>query len=154
MQRHVHPVSGEVITGIQLVEGAILRDEDVYDSTTGKWERLPIMTGGRLSQTRTIWVRPQGISDEARHLLMILSVRGGNLYHCIAERSGIYYHIPVPDFDWDTRVQTNRVQHPRAIQELVDCGYLSVEKNRTFVLTLLGVSVGHELLAPFVTSPD
>lgn len=127
MQVQTHPQSGVPIVGMKLAEGAILQEGDVYDSTVGVWEQCPC-PGLELKATSTFWVRPRAeLSENARLLLDYLNLRGGDFYGCIAERNGTYYVIPSPNFNWDGRidVESQRVQHPECVQELVGYGYLA-----------------------------
>lgn len=145
MQRHVHPVSGEVIEGIRLVEGAVLREEDVYDSTTGKWEAGPC-AGLTLQNTRTIWVRPQNLSGDAKALLVALTYYKGELFATIGKRDSQYWLIPTADFDWDPRVGLKSIRHPELLRELVDFGYLSQPQRDIWTLTPLGGEVVDSLV--------
>jgi hypothetical protein len=57
---HHHPKDySKTVIGKRLESGDILEDGDVYDSTSGNWERQPILTGTRLrSGFAAYWVRP------------------------------------------------------------------------------------------------
>jgi hypothetical protein len=64
------------------------------------------------------------MSEEARNLLGYLNARGGDFFAHVAERNGMYYVIPSPTFNWDSRIQLPQVQHPEAVQELETLGFL------------------------------
>ena len=52
-----HPVSSKRILGLILKEGELIKNTDVYASTTGNWDQAPC-PGLTLGQTDVIWVRP------------------------------------------------------------------------------------------------
>jgi hypothetical protein len=124
---------------MRLGQGAILRDEDVYDSTTGQWEKC-LCPGLELRATPTIWVRPQAeLSENARVLLGYLNSYSA----CVGVYHGTHYVIWSPTFNWDARVDfySQQVCHPECVQELVDYGYLVpravhlLSDERVYVLT-------------------
>jgi len=56
---HNHPMTGVPVFGTLIESGTRLEENDVYDSTNGKWEECPcpgiiLQTDG----THVIWVRP------------------------------------------------------------------------------------------------
>lgn len=63
---HRHPMSGDVVYGVQLEPGDIMQPTDFYDSTSGSWERCPEGRAGAIIQKgcETKWVRPV---EEAAH---------------------------------------------------------------------------------------
>lgn len=128
MQVQTHPQSGISITGMRLAAGAILRQDDQYDSSDGKWRTCNHVTGSVLQPgCTTVWVRPEAvISENARLLLGYLNLRGDDLYASIGKRGGTYYVLPTPTWNWDGRFELKWVQHPECIQELVDYGYLAL----------------------------
>jgi hypothetical protein len=130
MQVHTHPESGETITGTRLAAGAILQQNDRYNSSDGKWRPCNHTAGHRIEPNcTTIWVRPNvGLSENARTLLGYLNSRGGESYGCIAERQDVYYVLPTSTWNWDGRFELQHVEHPQCIQELVDYGYLTFGK--------------------------
>ena len=131
MEVQVYPQNGAPFAGMKLAKGAILQQDDVYNSTAGVWEQCPC-PGLKLGATSTIWVRPRTeLSENARLLLGYLNLRGGDLYGCIAERNGTYYVIPSPSFNWDSRLELLRVRYPECIRELVDYGYLTYGEHPT-----------------------
>ena len=71
------------------------------------------------------------LSENARRLLGLLNLLGGEIYSCIAFSWGLakpYVIIPSPNFNWDTRVKTPDVLHPEAILELVRLGYMELKE--------------------------
>ena len=60
------------------------------------------------------------LSDGARQLLGDLRRVGRGA--CVAERMGVYYIIPTPNFNWDARVRVKIVLCPEYIVELVGAG--------------------------------
>lgn len=146
MQLHSHPQSLSSVAGLRLATGALLKDEDVYDSKTGQWDKCPC-PGLELRATSTIWVRPEAeLSENARVLLGYLNLYTG----CVGVHHGTHYVIWSPTFNWDARVDfySQRVEHPECVQELVDYGYLIprevhlLNDNRVHVLTDKGKREG------------
>ena len=168
MQTYVHPRSGMVIEGVRLPPNSVIRMDDEYDSSDGKW-RLAGLAAGNILQygCMTIWIRkPNPLSDNARILLGYLNMRPWGEQSCIGKRNYAFYVIPSPTFNWDGRldIESQRVCHPECIQELVDCGYLTLSeyevcnwmssysvaswyKNHVYVLTEDGKREGVRLLA-------
>ncbi len=58
MAKITHPKSNEVIEGTQLGYGDVLSENDVYDSSSGKWEKCPCPGLVLQNGTAAIWVRP------------------------------------------------------------------------------------------------
>ena len=63
MKKFVHPKSGEVVFGEQLLPGTELQETDVFPSDTGEWECCPIEGLTVSKESRTIWVRPDFSGD-------------------------------------------------------------------------------------------
>ncbi len=151
MQVHVHPRSGVVIEGVRLPPGSILRANDKYDSSDGKWREWGYAIGLIIRPgCETYWVRQPGpLSENARILLgyLHLSPPWGSL-SCIGERNGSFYVIPSPTFNWDGRfdMESKRVLHPECVQELVDHGYLqfAAYDARNWISDYSTVWEGHE----------
>ena len=148
MEQHTHPTSGVLIDGTMLVAGAILREDDKYNSADGAWRKCPC-PGIVLGRTNTIWVRPSGLSLNAQYLLAYLSQRESGLYSYVTKRAADcrgWVVVPGPNFNWDPRVQTPTVLHPECLQELADCGLLSFNVGRQlYSLTEDGKRKGREL---------
>ena len=125
MHTITHPVSKIQVSGMLLAAGATLRGDDLYDSTSGGWGRCPI-PGLRLGETDTIWVRlGVELTKQAKDLLTLLNLHGGNFFATIGERGGCYYLLPSPSSNWDGRIEFSRISHPECIEELLDYGYLT-----------------------------
>jgi len=121
-----HPISGELVAGMQLFPGAILQGKDLYASTTGMWGVCPCEEAV-LAPTQTLWVRPgTSLTSGERRILAELGFRGGEW--CIARREDSYFYIPNPEWNWDGRVELTRVQDESCLQQLVDFGYLVTEE--------------------------
>lgn len=108
--------------------------------------------------------RAGALSPHAEVLLGYLYTSGGMT--CIGERSGIFYIIPSPTFNWDGRLDLPRVRHPECVPELVIAGYLSFETrgvsnpnheysgaaegsiNHVYLLTEAGKQVAAKLAVP------
>lgn len=60
IEAHAHPRNpSQVVFGYRLQPGEIIRRDDVYDSTSGTWEKAPC-PGLTLGEgNATIWVRTQ-----------------------------------------------------------------------------------------------
>jgi len=61
MQNHVHPLNAdEIMCGTILIPGTKLQEEDVYDSTTGKWGKCPsALVGSQVNgRSSATWIRP------------------------------------------------------------------------------------------------
>lgn len=154
MHTHTHPRSGLPIKGLLLASGALLRPEDKYACSSGRWEICPI-PGLILDRTQTVWVRPEArLSDRARTLLLCLTAQAPIYSRYVAQRPWKSYAIvPSAHFNWDPRIETPVVEHPECIQELVDFGYLEYGEysmpydglNCIFALTDLGKSVAAKL---------
>jgi len=56
MTRFVHKESGQVVRGVRVRVGKFLRKDDVFESSTGNWEKCPC-PGTRLVSTHVTWVR-------------------------------------------------------------------------------------------------
>ncbi|KKS38969.1 MAG: hypothetical protein UV01_C0001G0045 [Parcubacteria group bacterium GW2011_GWA2_42_14] len=56
---HFHPETGLEVFGTLIEKGTRLEKDDVYDSTSGKWEKCPC-PGAVLqtSEPNVIWIRP------------------------------------------------------------------------------------------------
>lgn len=132
MQTYVHPRSGATIEGVRLPSGSVIRKDDRYDSTDGKWHTADLIAGGKVPPgDHVLWVRQPGpLSEDARVLLGYLNTQpwgatwGANT--CIGEYNRSFYVIPIPSFNWDVRfdMEAMRVRHPECVQELFDYGYL------------------------------
>ncbi len=134
MQTHTHPISGVVIQGVRMPAGTTIRETDRYDSSTGKWSS-GFSAAGLVIQPgcATVWVRQPGpLSENARVLLGYLNLRGGDLYGCVALRDGKHYVVPGPHWNWDGRFDLKVVTHPECLQELVDHGYLALDRRPVF----------------------
>ena len=130
MQTHAHPKTGVQIHGTLLAAGAILVEDDQYDSTRGSWEECPI-PGLTLGPTDTIWVRSRDLSDNAKELLKFLTRYPCGIYSHVRE-NGLGSYVVVPDREWNAFTATfnwatPNVMHPRCVQELIDVGFLSPE---------------------------
>ena len=169
MQTNVHPYSGATIEGVRLPPGSVIREDDKYDSTDGKWRTADLIAGGKVPLgDHVLWVRQPGqLSDDARTLLGYLNTRPWGVNTCIGERNRSFYVIPSPTFNWDGRfdIEAMRVRHPECVQELFDHGYLMFGKhearnwmsdystvwdeheNRIYTLTDEGKREGARLLA-------
>ncbi len=166
MQTHDHPHGGAKMSGFRLAPGAILKDTDVFASTSGVWEPCP-SPNLKLGETSTLWVRPQEkLSTNARLLLAYL-VRAGDRFRCVVQRNstGGYILAVSPSFNWDGRVTSTRLDRSEGLQELVDFGFLAASKhpiinwhsdhsmasegdyNLAFTLTAYGKHEGAKILA-------
>lgn len=58
VESHRHPVSGQIIRGVRLKLGDKTQASDVYDSTSGRWEKVPIAGVILTEDTGAILVRP------------------------------------------------------------------------------------------------
>lgn len=57
-ERFIHPISNiGTVLGIKIEPGTVLEENDVYASTTGKWENCPC-PGVMLQNSDVFWVRP------------------------------------------------------------------------------------------------
>src|SRR5271167_1453826 len=98
----VHPISNTAIDGMELAAGAVLKETDVYDSTTGRWEPIP---PGIVEMTLRVrhaakFVRPRGeLSDAGKGVLAYLA--RWNL--CLTERAW-WVAIPSPHHKNDGRM--------------------------------------------------
>jgi|GEM_PF-3585555 len=65
----IHPQSEKEIFGEQLVPGDVLREGDVYPSTTGEWQDCPAGLPGQKLGPKCVgfWVRP----EQFEHLMCI-----------------------------------------------------------------------------------
>lgn len=169
MQTKVHPRSGTTIEGVRLPPGSLIRKDDKYDSSDGKWRTADLIAGGKVARgNHVVWVRQPGqISDNARTLLGYLNLKPWGEKTCVGERNSSFYVIPSPTFNWDGRfdIEAKRVTHPECVQELVDHGYLTFSeqeatnwmsdyatvwdghKNHIYTLTDEGKREGARLLA-------
>jgi hypothetical protein len=97
------------------------------------------------------------LSKNARLLLSYLNLRGGYLYACVALAPHLpttHVVIPIPDFDWNPRVRTQRVKHPEVLDEMVRLGLMELKEfpvggdliNRVYVLTQDGKRKGRQIL--------
>lgn len=148
-EEHQHPQSGEVVCGLQLAPGAILRESDKYDSSTGHWEECPT-PGITLQTTPTTWVRPDGLSQNGKYLVMYLASNKKGLFDTVGYR-GCWMVVPCPDRSkWDPRIQMPPVAHPECIRELEECGFLTFDDTRQVgVLNAAGREYGERLLRLF-----
>jgi hypothetical protein len=131
MQEHIHPQSGATLSGMRLAVGAILRQDDRYDSSDGKWRSCNHTAGNKIEPgCTTVWVRPNvSLSDHAMVLLCVLARREEGRASYISERDGVQYLLPTPTWNWDGRVALKSLRHPECVQELVDYGYLALSKH-------------------------
>jgi len=73
---HIHPMvkvrRDQVIFGRRLRAGETIQEGDVYDSTTGKWEKAPcpglVIAGG----CTTYWVRPESSGEERKKIVIVV----------------------------------------------------------------------------------
>ncbi len=123
-----HSRSGETILGVQLLPGATIGENDLYDSSDGRWRTADLAVGGKVPLgDRVVWVRQPGqLSENARTLLRHLASRPWGENTCIGYRNHSYYIIPSPTFNWDRRIEIEamRVVYPECVHELIDHGYL------------------------------
>ncbi|PIT88526.1 MAG: hypothetical protein COU29_01955 [Candidatus Magasanikbacteria bacterium CG10_big_fil_rev_8_21_14_0_10_36_32] len=64
---HTHPKNpNEKIFGQRLQAGDIVEEDDVYDSSSGKWEVCPCPGLTLQESVNTYWVRPDGITAEQK----------------------------------------------------------------------------------------
>jgi len=169
MQTLTHPRSGETILGVRLPPGTRIGENDLYDSSDGKWRTAGLIAGCQVPVgNRVVWVRQPGpLSNNGRTLLGYLCHQPRGEKACIGERNSRFYVIPSPTFNWDGRfdIETMRVRHSECVQELVDHGYLTVgehnttngmsgystvresHENQVYVLTDEGKQKGKEILA-------
>ena len=49
----------DVVFGRRLVPGDVIQKDDVYESTTGKWEKAPCPGVVLEAGVETVWVRPE-----------------------------------------------------------------------------------------------
>ena len=58
----IHPISADRIEGVRILPEDKLQSSDVYDSTSGKWEKCPcpglVLQKGSGEGNPIIWVRP------------------------------------------------------------------------------------------------
>lgn len=57
-ERFIHPVSGAVIWGHRVTAGTVLRETDVYDSSSGAWEPCPCPGLTFQGGNHITWVSP------------------------------------------------------------------------------------------------
>ncbi len=58
-EKHIHPMyPNQVVFGERLKAGATVQPDDVYDSTSGKWEKAPCPGVVLQESCETYWVRP------------------------------------------------------------------------------------------------
>ena len=149
MQIHVHPRSGAIIEGVRLPHGGVIRQDDRYDSSDGRWRTCSHVVGNAIQPgCTTVWVRQTPLSDNARTLLGYLNLKPWGEKTCIGERRGNYYVIPSPTFNWDGGfdIEAKRVVYPECVQELVDHGYLAFGEHeaRNWMSDYSTVWDGHE----------
>lgn len=153
--KYQHPKSGVSVLGMLLVNGATLCAEDVYDSTSGKWEPCPI-PGIVLGNTQTLWVRPRDLTLDERNLLKYLAKQPKGSFDCIAKKpSDIrqFMVVPGPNYNWDSRINTPEVLHPECIQPLQDIGFLAKDPHshghgvEFYVLTDVGRAAAMKIAA-------
>lgn len=57
-EKHVHPMNpDQVVFGRRLNAGEVIQPEDVYDSTSGRWEKAPCPGVVLQVGCTTYWVR-------------------------------------------------------------------------------------------------
>jgi hypothetical protein len=127
LTEHQHPKSSVLVTGMRLAQGAVLREDDVYDSTSGTWERCPA-PGLVLGSTPTVWVRPTGLSQEGLLLLAYLAERKYLLTKPLHESYWRWKMIPSPGWKNDGRMDWP-VQHPQCVQDLIEFGFITPTKD-------------------------
>lgn len=121
METHVHPVSKTPIDAVRIGPGATLREGDMYDSSSGKWEQQRLIAGCKLEAgCETIWLRPQDISAEAYVLLAHLTQ-----HEFLLTETTHWKVIPTPRWARDTSMDW-RVADQGAPQELIDYGYVAL----------------------------
>lgn len=114
----LHPISQEPIEGIRLGPGAELDPRtDRYDSTSGRWELATWCKDTTVPRRNpVIWVRPAGLSPEARQLLRKLATKG----YLLTDFAGRWKMIPSPRWQRDGRMDWPA---PDA-DELLSCGLI------------------------------
>lgn len=55
---HIHPKSGQELLGEQLIPGETIRDGDLYDATSGRWDRCPFVGNTVEEGSAAIIIRP------------------------------------------------------------------------------------------------
>lgn len=144
MEIFLHPETGDVMTGMRLVRGAILRPGDAYDSTSGRWTPCP-SPGLQLGATKTLWVRPIiGLLPDERDLLTKLVTWRA---HAAQRRSSRgWYIIPTRGYasSWNHALQPPFVDHPECLQSLTDVGLLYLEDG-VYSPTAFGVEFAKDL---------
>lgn len=80
-ESHAHPTNpSEVVYGERLRVGDVIQPEDVYDSTSGKWEKAPCPGAVLQKGFAAYWVRKEtvasGMSIDARKARALMHIIG------------------------------------------------------------------------------
>lgn len=103
MQMHAHPEPpGNIVRGVRLGTGAMIREGDLYNSSGGRWERAGSSWTGAVIQLgcETVWVRECELSKPNEELIARL-VRN---HEYITRWGGIWRRIPSPRAKEDGRI--------------------------------------------------
>ena len=77
----LHPDSGIAIKGERIKKGERIQENDVYASTTGKWERCPFHPANVLLQTdHVVWVRPAQAVETEEKLTVAFDEKGPGVH--------------------------------------------------------------------------
>lgn len=153
MKTYSHHLTGLPMIGLLLAAGAVLRPTDVYSSTGGKWESCPV-TGLKLGETETIWVRPTAMTEGEVRLLKLMA--STTMYNCIAVRGNLPYAMGkytfVPFANWnddDGRVALPYLinDEPKSIQPLVDLGFLRSHGGEYYSITDAGREAAKQIVS-------
>lgn len=137
MREYSHPVSGEKITGIRLGPGAILKETDRHNVTSGGWGACPCAGATLMHGYKTIWVRPASkLSPETTTLLVQLSMNGFAITNY-----GYWRVIPTPTSKYDGRMDGRVFEHQ--VRELVEHGLVCRDLNDEQIYKI--TDAGHEL---------
>ncbi len=145
MQTHVHEESGDVVEGLQLAPGAIVRPGDVFAAADGNWRFLPcsFVLGNSLVK----WVRPRGdLSQSAREVLLLLTDREKRpkFIHVFQHTFAIACHNDFNSIDWP-RTKYPLILNPDTLRELIDYGY--IEQQQVFGSVYGVTELGHQRAA-------
>lgn len=116
-----HAETGTKVTGVRLGPGATINDNDVYNSSDGKWRRSDNFVHTVIARgCMTVWIRTTGLSDSARDLLEQLIIRTQYLTNL----TGVgWKRIPTPGEIADDRVHWH--VDPLAAEELRSAGLIT-----------------------------
>ena len=112
-----HPITKKPISGVRLGRGAVIRNGDVYDSTTGDWAPAPaagitIRLGNVL-----VWVRTTPPSATAMELLQELCRPG---YYLVF---GEGHWRTIPHLAWKHRQEMDWRVATKDAEELAEYGF-------------------------------